>query len=83
MRYENSDFRIVESEKGFLVEKQIFKWTIFGLRKEWIHFISYSGLSEQPFYFETFDSALENMLKEIKWDIIFDYENYGKWRDKV
>ena len=78
MRYEDSDFRIVRSQEGFLVEKQIVKWTLFGLKKKWIHFISYSGLSDCPYYFKTFDSALENMLKEVKWDIIFDYENYGK-----
>ena len=73
MRYECSDFRITKTKKGFLVEKQIFRWTLFGLKIKWVHFISFSGLYDQPYYFETFDIALETMLKEIRWEVISDY----------
>lgn len=70
MLYEDSNFRIVKTPKGYRVDIQKSKWTLFGIKKYWTHFISYSGLSDHPFYYSTFDFALNDMLKEIKWQII-------------
>ena len=74
MTYEKSNFRITKSELGFLVEIQKTKWTLFGLIKYWTHFISYAGVSEKPFYYSTFEIAINEMLKEIRWEVLLDYK---------
>lgn len=74
MKYEDTNLRIREHSKGWVVEIEKSKWTIFGIKKYWVHFISYSGLSEQPFYYSTFDSCLEDLLREIKYELIQKYK---------
>jgi len=70
MKYENSNLRIIKCQKGFLVQIEKSKWSLFGIKKYWTHFISYSGLSEEPFYFSTFENAMNEMLKEIRWEVL-------------
>lgn len=60
-------FRIKKHEKGFIVEIQKTKW--YG-KKYWTHFISVAGLPHLPFYFSTYDGAMSEMLKDIKWQTI-------------
>lgn len=73
MTYEHSIFRIVKTKKGYRVDIQKSKWGIFGIKKYWTHFISYSGLESIPFHYPTFDIAMEGMLKEIRWQILQDF----------
>ena len=75
MTYEYSNFRIVKTKKGYRVDIKKTKWTLFGLKKYWTHFISYSGLAEHPFYYSTFDMAMSEMLKEIRWEVLANFSN--------
>jgi hypothetical protein len=70
MTYESSNFRIVNTKKGYRVDIQKSKWTLFGLRTYWTHYISWSGMSDEPYYYKDHDSAMEAMLQEIKWDVL-------------
>ena len=73
--YESSNLRIVKTKKGFRVDVQKTKWTLFGIKKYWTHFISYSGLSEHPFYYSTFEIAISETLKEIRWEVLANFSN--------
>ena len=75
MTYEKSNFRITKSELGFLVEIQKTKWTLFGLKKYWANYLTYSGVPLEPYYFVNFNSAIEQTLKEIRWEILANFEN--------
>jgi hypothetical protein len=71
MLYKKSNFRIRKIEnKGFLVEQKQFKWSLFGIGSYWTHFISYNGLPSEPFYYDTFDRALEDFKKELSYELI-------------
>lgn len=70
MVYEKSGFRIKKYSKGYLVEIEKSKWALFGIKKYWVHYVSYGGLSEHPFYYDTFETALKEMLKKIKYEIL-------------
>jgi len=73
MTYEYSNFRIVKTIKGYRVDIQKTKWTLFGVKKYWTHFISYSGIDKTAFYYSTFEMAMSEMLKEIRWDVLANY----------
>ena len=75
MIYEYSNFRIVKTKKGYRVDIQKTKWRVLGLKKYWTHFISYSGLPDQPFYYSTFEMAMSEMLKEIRWKVLENFSN--------
>ena len=75
MTYEKSNFRITKSDLGFLVEIQKSKWNLFGLKKYWANYLTYSGLTSEPYYFDNFNSAIEQTLKEIRWEILGNFEN--------
>ena len=49
-------------DKGFIIEVQ--------RSLKWVHIISYYGLPRDPFYYQSYNSALEDLCKEIKWEII-------------
>ena len=65
-------FRIKKYDKGFVVEVQKSKW--YG-KKYWTHFISIAGLANLPFYFSTYDGAMSETLKDIKWQTIINSRN--------
>lgn len=60
------NLRIKEYEQGFLVEIQKTKW--YG-KKYWTFYSHYFGDKDSPFYYSTYEQALEFTLKEIKWKI--------------
>ena len=62
-------YRIREIEKGFITETLEYKWTIFGIKKQWKPFLCYRGQSDEPYYYDSSDSAERNLLKEIKLNI--------------
>lgn len=55
--------------KGYSVEMQKTKW--YG-KKYWTHIIAYSGMPDKPYYYENYDSALENVTLYFKWDLIIN-----------
>jgi len=59
------NFRIVKKEKGYIVEVQQIKWSLFGLRKKWVPFVKSFGL-DCAWHHSTYDYALMNLLDEIK-----------------
>ncbi len=79
MTYEKSNFRIVKTNKGFRVDILKSKWSLFGIKKYWTHFISYSGIPDEPFYYSSFDMAMSEfdndkvmqLAKEYKMNVIF------------
>lgn len=74
MTYELIDLRIIDKNNRFLIQKKRTKWTLFGLKEKWVDFSSYSGILIEPFYFQTFDSALSFLLKEIRIEINLAFE---------
>jgi len=58
-------FRIKKYDKGFVVEHLIKRcWR----KNYWTHFISVTGISSEPWYHKSHDSAETNMLNKIMWD---------------
>ncbi|WP_035670786.1 hypothetical protein [Flavobacterium sp. 83] len=62
-------FRIRKvSEKKFVVEVLVSKWTLFGLKKEWKPFVKSAGL-DCAWHHSTYDFAMMNLLNEVKEQI--------------
>lgn len=59
--------RIHEYDKGFVVEIQ--KKTWYG-RKYWTHLISVFGIESDPWYFSSYDFAIQEAVKYFRWDLI-------------
>jgi len=57
-------FRIRQTVKGFVVERK----KTFLFFSYWRVYISYPAI-EKPFYYETYNDALEDLLSEIKYDV--------------
>lgn len=65
-----SKLRIRENKGKYYVEILSFKWTLFGMKKKWIPFVTYSGLDDA--YPHSFYSiAYQNMIKKIEKELIF------------
>lgn len=60
-------FRIKKFDEGFMVQVLKCKW--FG-RDYYTHYISYTGLPKEPYYFSSYDKAEEELLLDIKWKTI-------------
>jgi hypothetical protein len=63
VNFPNIRIRHVE-DKGFVIEIQ--------RSLKWVHIISYYGMSDKPYYYSSYNSAMDDLLKEIKWKIIRD-----------
>ncbi len=61
--------RIEKYKQGFAVEIKKRRW--YGVTY-WKHIISYSGMHEKCFYYDTFEHALEQAVKYFKWDLIIN-----------
>lgn len=61
-------YRIRKTEKGYLTEKQVNLY--FG--GKWVHYLHYHGLPKDPFYFETYESALENIKNKVEFETIIN-----------
>lgn len=59
--------RMHKYPKGWVVEIQ--KTTWYG-RKYWTHLVSVAGIESEPFYFSTYDSALDETTKYFRWDLM-------------
>jgi len=65
------EYRIVFSQtnKGYIVEALKYKWHLFGIKRKWQPCVFYRG-TEEPYYFFSHDSALENLIKKIRFSVI-------------
>ena len=61
------NIRMHNYPKGWVVEIQ--KQTWYG-RKYWTHLISVSGIESEPWYFLSYDTALEEATKYFRWDLM-------------
>ena len=61
------NIRMHKHLKGWVVEIQ--KKTWYG-RKYWIHLISVAGIESEPWYFLTYDLALNEATKYFRWDLM-------------
>lgn len=66
-------FRIKKYPKGFVVEIEKRKW--WG-KKYWTHFISVAGINIMPWYYKTFDAAIQGLQDEVKYQA---YRNVRKY----
>jgi len=70
MYLENLKVRVKKYPKGYVVEIQKSKCTLFGLKKYWTHLISTSGMSDIPWYYSSKEIAIEEAVKYFEWDIL-------------
>ena len=65
--------RIQKYDEGFCVEiEQISFWG----KKTWVHIISVFGFSDLPWYYKTYDMALNEAKKLFGWDLIENSESH-------
>lgn len=62
------NYRIIKKPKGYIVEEQVVKWSLFGLKYKWIPYVKTSGLDE-CWHFKTYESALNSCIEEIRIEI--------------
>lgn len=63
----NINVRVKRYPKGWAVEIQKTKW--YG-KKYWVHIISVSGITDEPWYYQSMEMAIEQAAKYLKWDLI-------------
>lgn len=59
------NFRIVKKPRGYIVEKEISYWTLFGLKYKWITYIKSAGL-DCPWHHSTYEFAMKSLLIEVE-----------------
>lgn len=64
------NLRIKKYNKGWVVEYQKPKWSIFGIKSIWIHYISVTGIHKEPWYFQSEEMAQKEMLLQLKWNAL-------------
>jgi hypothetical protein len=58
-------FRILKKTRGYIVEVEETKWSIYGLKKQWKPFVKSTGL-DCAWHHSTYEYALMNLFDEIK-----------------
>lgn len=59
------NYRIKETNKGWIVQQQVSRWSLFGMKTGWKTFITYWGHPE-PFPYQTKERAINGLMNEIK-----------------
>jgi len=59
------NFRIIKKPRGYIVEVETVKWSLFGLKKQWVPFVKSSGM-DCAWYHKTYGFAMMNLLDEIR-----------------
>jgi hypothetical protein len=65
-----SNFRIIETDKGFLPQEKIEKRDFWGNKYDIWQCCSFYTGTKEPFYFKTFDGAMDVLIRDIKFKII-------------
>lgn len=77
MWLERLKFRIKKYPQGYVVETLITKrYFFFFKKKEWVHIISTSGMSDKPWYYASKEMAMSESVKKFEWDLINGTNNY-------
>jgi len=63
------NFRIIKKPRGYIVEVETVKWSLFGLKKEWKPFIKSSGM-DCAWHHKTYEFAMMNLLDEVRYKTI-------------
>ena len=50
---------------GYIVEVNIKKWTLFGIKDKWIPCLTFRGVDDKPFVFKTRRTATERLSAEL------------------
>lgn len=58
-------YRILKKERGYIVEVEDARWSLFGLRKKWKPFILSAGL-ECAWHHKTYNFAMASLLDKIE-----------------
>lgn len=58
-------YRIRKEPRGYVVEVEVIKWTLFGLKKEWKPFVKSAGL-DCAWHHAEHKYAIMNLLKEVE-----------------
>jgi len=56
----------------FIVEKENYKWTLFGLKKEWKPYITVSGIDE-VWHHSTYEYAIMNLVDQVKKEVRYTF----------
>lgn len=67
---EEANLRIRKYARGWVVEIKKPKWTLFGIRWKWTHYLSVAGISDEPWYYKTREIAESEALLNIKWNML-------------
>lgn len=70
-------YRIRKEPRGYIVEVQTIKWTLFGLKKEWKPFVKSTGL-DCPWHHSEYKFAISNLLNEVEMQTIENYDSTFK-----
>jgi len=76
MHLENLKVRVKEYPKGWVVEIQKEKCVLFFKRKYWTHLISVSGMSNNPWFYNTKEIAISQAIKFFEWDLLIGTIDY-------
>jgi hypothetical protein len=61
-------FRITKNNRGYIVEIQVSKYTLFGLKKEWVPYVKSSGMN-CAWHHKTYEMAVMNFKSEVINDL--------------
>lgn len=62
-------YKIEKVETGYVALINQARWSVFGLEYKWIPFVTITG-TDEAYIHNTYDSALDNLLLKIKWEIL-------------
>ena len=63
-----SKFRITKRARGYIVEVQDIRWTLFGLKTKWVPYVKTSGL-EECWHHSNENFAIQNLFFQIKSEL--------------
>lgn len=61
-------FRIVKNKRGYIVEVQVSKWTLFGLKKVWQPYVKTSGM-DTAWHHSSYELAVMNFKNQVIEDL--------------
>lgn len=77
MWLENLKVRVKKYPKGWAVEIERTKTAyLFFKVKRWEHLISVSGMSDEPWFYDTKERAISQAVKLFEWDLLIGTRDY-------
>lgn len=75
-------FRILKKTRGYIVEVEVSKWTLFGLKKVWRPYVKSSGLN-CAWHHKSHEKALESLHYQVLSDLKRNKYLNGKIRERI